>query len=195
MPRNINLIVIHCSATANGDGLFKGQSGQPGFRTALDAIDAMHAARGFHRTGPTAKTFNPAYQHVGYHFIIACNGAVLTGRHLDEIGAHAQGNNAKSVGICMTGTDQFTPDQWRALADLLRQIAPRLGVPLAPPKRVDGVLQGGVCGHRDLSPDLNGDGVIQKREWVKTCPGFDVAGFLAGELLPSRDATYLGAAK
>jgi N-acetyl-anhydromuramyl-L-alanine amidase AmpD len=31
-----------------------------------------------------------------------------------------------------------------------------------------------VLGHRDLSPDLNGDGVIEKHEWVKDCPCFDV---------------------
>lgn len=31
-----------------------------------------------------------------------------------------------------------------------------------------------VCGHRDLSPDLNGDGVIEPEEWVKECPCFEV---------------------
>ena len=31
-----------------------------------------------------------------------------------------------------------------------------------------------VLGHRDASPDKNGDGVITKNEWVKTCPCFDV---------------------
>ncbi|GAF75520.1 unnamed protein product, partial [marine sediment metagenome] len=29
-------------------------------------------------------------------------------------------------------------------------------------------------GHRDLSVDLNGDGVISKNEWMKQCPCFDV---------------------
>ena len=31
-----------------------------------------------------------------------------------------------------------------------------------------------VCGHRDLSPDLNGNGEIEPEEWVKACPCFDV---------------------
>lgn len=31
-----------------------------------------------------------------------------------------------------------------------------------------------VCGHRDLSPDLNGDGVIEPEEWIKVCPCFEV---------------------
>lgn len=54
MPRDINLIVIHCSATPNGDALFRGQPGQPGFKTALDVINDMHAQRGFKRSGPTS---------------------------------------------------------------------------------------------------------------------------------------------
>ena len=29
------------------------------------------------------------------------------------------------------------------------------------------------CGHRDLSPDLNGNGEIEPEEWVKACPCFD----------------------
>ncbi|MBO4327806.1 MAG: N-acetylmuramoyl-L-alanine amidase [Bacteroidales bacterium] len=31
-----------------------------------------------------------------------------------------------------------------------------------------------VCGHRDLSPDLNGDGIVTRNEWTKSCPCFDV---------------------
>jgi N-acetyl-anhydromuramyl-L-alanine amidase AmpD len=31
-----------------------------------------------------------------------------------------------------------------------------------------------VLGHRDLSPDKDGDGVVEKHEWVKACPCFDV---------------------
>ena len=32
-----------------------------------------------------------------------------------------------------------------------------------------------ICGHRDLSPDLNGNGEIEPEEWVKQCPCFDVS--------------------
>ena len=31
-----------------------------------------------------------------------------------------------------------------------------------------------VCGHRDLSPDLNANGEIEPEEWIKQCPCFDV---------------------
>ena len=30
-----------------------------------------------------------------------------------------------------------------------------------------------VCGHRDLSEDLNGDGTISPDEWIKQCPSFN----------------------
>ena len=30
-----------------------------------------------------------------------------------------------------------------------------------------------VCGHRDLSPDLDGDGEIEPEEWIKACPCFN----------------------
>ena len=35
-----------------------------------------------------------------------------------------------------------------------------------------------MLGHRDTSPDLNGDGVIEPYEYVKACPCFDVREFL-----------------
>ena len=31
-----------------------------------------------------------------------------------------------------------------------------------------------VIGHRDTSPDLNGDGIISPNEYIKSCPCFDV---------------------
>ena len=38
----------------------------------------------------------------------------------------------------------------------------------------EGGLDCRVCGHRDLSPDLNGDGEIEPEEWIKACPCFEV---------------------
>jgi N-acetyl-anhydromuramyl-L-alanine amidase AmpD len=42
----------------------------------------------------------------------------------------------------------------------------------------------GICGHRDLSPDRNGNGLVEPIEWLKTCPGFDVAAWLAADMVP-----------
>ncbi len=30
-----------------------------------------------------------------------------------------------------------------------------------------------VLGHRDTSPDLDGDGIVEPCEWTKMCPCFD----------------------
>jgi N-acetylmuramoyl-L-alanine amidase len=30
-----------------------------------------------------------------------------------------------------------------------------------------------VLGHRDTSPDLDGDGIVEPNEWIKMCPCFD----------------------
>lgn len=35
-----------------------------------------------------------------------------------------------------------------------------------------------IVGHRDLSPDKNGNGVVEPFEWTKACPSFDVAAWL-----------------
>lgn len=191
MARSINLIVVHCSATANGDSLFRGRPGEPGFQTPADQINGWHKQRGFQRTHPDSKFWNPKLTAIGYHFVLACNGTTFTGRSLDEPGAHAQGFNRDSIGICLTGTNAYTAEQWEKLAYLLRQLTTNFGIPLSPPRRVKSdkhplgyQVVDGVCGHRDLSPDGDGDGLIEPFEWLKTCPGFSVADYIKSGLTP-----------
>lgn len=157
--RSVSHIVIHCSATPNG---------QP---CGVHSLDEMHKARGFLRRPEWASIFSPGLKHIGYHCVIDSTGMERYGRHLDEIGAHVQGSNARSVGVCMTGTDAFTQKQWGSLARLVGYLQRRY-----PDARV--------LGHRDFSPDLDGDGVIERHEWIKTCPGFDVAAWLAAGKTP-----------
>ena len=106
---------------------------------------------------------------IGYQFVIRRDGTVETGRPINKVGAHAYGYNRISWGICMVGgldyqgdpVDNFTPPQYdalRAVVTTLKAFAP----------------DAEVLGHRDLSPDINGDGVIEKWEWLKSCPCFDV---------------------
>ena len=179
--RPITLIVIHCSASPNGDSLFRppgglaaqrGQANQLGFQTPVQTIDAWHAARGFKRTDTARALQNPDLKAIGYHFVIYTNGAVVTGRGLDEIGAHVAGFNQKSLGICMVGADQFSPEQWQSLADLVHGMQKKYP-------------EAKIVGHRDLSPDANGNGVVESFEWLKTCPGFDVAAWLANGMQPT----------
>lgn len=184
MARSINLIVIHCSATKNGDSLQRGEPGKRGSRNAADIIDSWHAERGFQRNPAIAAIHRPELQHIGYHHVITCGCGTFPGRSLDEPGAHAVNYNANSLGICLTGTDAYTRYQWEKLAELVKWLANTHRIPLQPPVRVGGRLRDGICGHRDLSPDRDGDGIVEPFEWLKTCPGFDVATWLAGGMKP-----------
>ena len=152
-PQDLNAIhtlVIHCSATREGVWI-----------TAAD-IDKMHKAR------------NPPFAMIGYHRVYLLDGSVTQGRPYTRRGAHVSGNNINTLGLCLVGGldangrpfDTFTNAQRHALfADILtiRNLCPNI-------KKI--------CGHRDFSPDLNGDGFITPDEWIKLCPCFDVTRWL-----------------
>ncbi|WP_298434521.1 N-acetylmuramoyl-L-alanine amidase [Geobacter sp.] len=139
MAREINLIVVHCADTPDG---------RP--QTVAD-IDAWHRARGFHRSPRFKTAFNPSLTSIGYHYVIYVDGTVHTGRHPDEVGAHAVGHNHDSLGICLLGQSRYTAAQWDALRNLVNDLLIE-----------HGGKQTTVCGHRDL-PNVH-----------KECPGFDV---------------------
>ena len=111
MSRAVELIVVHCSASPDGVSLFEGVPGEPGFRTPVQAIDAWHAVRGFARSSEWRHTLNESLGSIGYHFVIYVSGAIVTGRHMDEVGGHAhvtgKSFNRRSIGICMIGTERF----------------------------------------------------------------------------------------
>ena len=119
-----------------------------------EALERDHRARGFHGAG--------------YHFYIRQSGTIIPLRPLHQIGAHVRGYNRWSWGVCYEGgldpngkaTDTRTEAQKVALRQLLVQLKA-----LAP--------QAEIVGHRDLSPDRNGDGHIDSSEWIKLCPCFD----------------------
>ena len=47
--------------------------------------------------------------------MIDLDGNAWSGRSLAEVPAQAAGFNANAVGICMVGTDSYTPLQWKKL--------------------------------------------------------------------------------
>lgn len=159
MSRQISLIVIHCSASPNGDSLFRGSHGEPGFKTPVEVIDGWHVERGFHRDPIWQKRFNPNLSAIGYHYVVYRNGAIATGRFDGEIGAHVQGYNQKSLGVCLVGTDAYTAAQWDALKNLVESLARKYP-------------EATIKGHRDL-PDVH-----------KSCPNFDVESWLKGGMAP-----------
>lgn len=172
MSRYIDLIVIHCSASPNDRTLFEGQYGTPTWRNPAQVIDRWHAERKFSRDPLWRRRQEPGLAAIGYHYVIARNGALFNGRHHDEVGAHAQGWNATSLGICLVGTDAFQPVQMAQLAATVKLLAARENIPLASPvvkineARKGVVVKPGIIGHGKL-PGHN-----------KACPGFDVAAWL-----------------
>ena len=46
---------------------------------------------------------NKDYSGIGYHYYIRKDGSIWEGRPVDMIGAHAQGSNSNSIGVCFEG--------------------------------------------------------------------------------------------
>lgn len=62
---------------------------------------------------------------IGYHFFIDFNGNIFEGRPINTIGAHCNGNNSKSIGICLEGDfryDKPTNEQIKSLKELVSYI-------------------------------------------------------------------------
>ena len=87
-------------------------------------------------------------------------------RKIDLIVIHC---SAHSIGICYEGgldshglaKDTRTEWQQHSLRVLVRAL--KMDYPEAQ-----------VVGHRDLSPDVNGNGEVEPMEWTKECPCFEV---------------------
>lgn len=92
-------IILHCSATPNGRPL------------SIEEVRVWHTARGF--VGPDG--ISGTEDDAGYHLLIDVDGRVDNGRGLNQVGAHCEGENHDSIGICLVGTDRFTRAQFNAL--------------------------------------------------------------------------------
>ncbi len=149
-----DLIVLHVSATP------------PSLDIGAREIDGMHKARG--------------WKGIGYAYVIRRNGAVEKGRPDNQVGAHVEGWNSVSLGICVVGgvdargkaENNGTPEQYAALERLLQDLLKRYP-------------HAAVCGHRDLSPDGDRDGVIEPHEFIKECPCFDAIPWARSKGLPA----------
>lgn len=147
--RFVDTVVIHCSATREDvDYTFE------------DCI-RDHKARGFRKCG--------------YHFYIRKDGTVHVGRLLSEVGAHAgKGYNANSIGICYEGgvVAKGNPSKPKDAKDTRTEKQKEAILKcIAEAKEYGKITK--IVGHRDLSPDLDGDGIVEPHEWIKMCPCFD----------------------
>ena len=131
---------------------------QPTAEIGALEIHKMHLSRG--------------WSGIGYHYVIRRDGSIERGEPHRNRGAHVKGHNYHSVGVCLVGgiapngqaENNFNPEQFGSLAILLNELHS-----IYPDAQV--------LGHRDLSPDIDGDGTVERHEWVKECPCFDAGAF------------------
>lgn len=112
-------------------------------------IDRWHRARG--------------WAGIGYHFVVRRSGLIEPGRPLEYAGAHVEGCNTKSLGICCEGHGDYedhTATQRASLLDLCRTLMQSYGVgPEA------------VLGHREVNDLIDAGEVGDHYRTHKTCPG------------------------
>ena len=75
--KSTTMIIIHCSATREGQDI------------KAKTIKQWHLRRGF--------------ADIGYHYIIDLDGTIEKGRDESLVGAHCVGKNAISIGVCYIG--------------------------------------------------------------------------------------------
>lgn len=105
--RKIDKIIIHCSATPEHRNV------------SVEDLRREHIQ-------------NRGFKEIGYHYIITLDGEIHKGRPEYEIGAHALGHNANSIGVCYIGgveennvtkpKDTRTPEQRRSLIDIVKRL-------------------------------------------------------------------------
>ena len=130
--KNIKLLVVHCSDTEDNQNF-----------SASD-LHKMH--------------LNFGWDGIGYHKVINRSGKIENGRPEYWIGAHVQGKNNISLGVCLIGRDNFTKKQFSSLEKILRKW--KIVYPGAK-----------IVGHCDTG---NTD---------KTCPNFDLKTWLVNRNL------------
>tara|TARA_Y100001938_G_C7995292_1_gene381719 strand:+ start:275 stop:745 length:471 start_codon:yes stop_codon:yes gene_type:complete len=103
--REINKIIIHCSATKEG------------VNVSAATIKRWHVqGRG--------------WSDIGYHYVIGLDGIIDYGRPIKRAGAHVKGENEHSIGICYIGglsdkkraKDTRTEAQKKALIKILKTL-------------------------------------------------------------------------
>ena len=136
--RKINKIIIHCSASEFGNA---------------QRIREWHLEKG--------------WSDIGYHYVInngkvfkddkinqrVQDGFIEKGRDDSIVGAHTQGQNSNSIGICLIGNKDFTKEQFNSLDTLLDSLL-----------KAYNLAKNDVYGHYNFSS--------------KTCPNFDVQEFM-----------------
>ncbi|MCV9960714.1 peptidoglycan-binding domain-containing protein [Pararhizobium sp. BT-229] len=155
--KRTTLGVVHVTATP------------PGWDKGVAGIRAIHKAQG--------------WSDIGYNELINPNGKAEMGRGKMAVGAHVAGFNSIAYGLAMVGgvnssnRPDFNTIKDTELATLERRMR----------ELTSDFPDIEWCGHRDLSPDKNGNGIIEPFEHMKACPCFDVIPWAKETGLPVAD--------
>lgn len=141
--RSIHTLVWHCTASRE------------------DRAMSMADVRRFHMTVNKWKA-------EGYHLLVRRDGSVELGRPESQVGAHVAGHNVGTLGYAYEGGLDVNGRAKDTRTAAQKATMLRLTVDAISRHRLRKVT-----GHRDLSPDLNADGIISPNEWTKQCPCFD----------------------
>lgn len=149
--RKIDSIIVHNSATKDG---------QVVDMQAIRRYHTSYAYRGktIKKTEALAlieqgKTVKKPWSDIGYHFIselVNDRFEIIVGRMITIAGAHAEGHNSNSIGICAVGAFETDPppiEQWKLMVKMCATCADVYNVKIA-----------NIKGHRELGVP-------------KTCPG------------------------
>lgn len=106
--RDLNKIILHCSATEEGRDV------------KVDTIRSWHLKRG--------------WDDIGYHYCLYADGSIHRGRDIDKSGAHTKGENHNSIGVCYIGglkdgkpADTMTVKQELAFMELVFSLRTTFG--------------------------------------------------------------------
>lgn len=111
ITRRIDEIVLHCSATREGQDI------------------SVETIRSWHVDGN-------GWSDIGYHAVIMLDGTVELGRPLRRSGAHVKGHNSTTIGVCYIGgveadgktaKDTMTPAQEQAFRNYVTTMRSVLG--------------------------------------------------------------------
>lgn len=108
------------------------------------------------------------WKNLGYHYVVAPDGKIMQLLDEGKVSNGVKGFNSVSVNVAYIGgidadgkaVDNRTDAQKKSLRQLLGMLK----------RKYPGVV---IQGHRDFSPDTNGNGVVDPWERIKECPCFD----------------------
>lgn len=104
------------------------------------------------------------WSNVGYHFLISADGTIEQCKEVWQSTNGVKGFNTRNIHICYKGgqnaIDTRTDAQIKSqlmLLDFFKEKYPNVIA----------------LGHRDFSTDANGNGILERWEWIKSCPSYD----------------------